>query len=106
MLRIEVLDSGAGIEPAHRERVFDRGWSTKTDGDRHGLGLALARQAVHRNGGTIDVLSQPAGTTFQVRLPISADDRTPPGGPADGTGEGEAVAPLERPISAGAGAER
>jgi two-component system CitB family sensor kinase len=75
MLRIEVGDSGAGIEPADRERVFDRGWSTKSDGDRRGLGLALAQQAAHRNGGAIDVLNQTTGTTFRVRLPAARAGR-------------------------------
>jgi two-component system CitB family sensor kinase len=79
VLLVEVGDSGGGIEPADLERVFERGWSTKSgpDGGR-GLGLALARQAVHRHGGQLEIVGPPGATSFQIRLPT---EPTQPGQP-------------------------
>jgi two-component system, CitB family, sensor kinase len=72
-LLLEVADSGGGIEAADLPRVFERGWTTKPGpAGGHGLGLALVRQAVGRLGGRLDVVSRPAGTAFQVRLPSSS----------------------------------
>ena len=70
-LVVRVADSGTGLRPADVERAFQRGWSTKSD-DRligRGLGLALVGQAVHRNGGRVDVTSD-GGAVFTVRLPL------------------------------------
>jgi two-component system CitB family sensor kinase len=71
-LVLRVADSGAGLDPDHRELAFRRGWSTKP-GDRpvgRGLGLALVGQAVHRHGGTVAV-TRDGGAVFTVRLPLS-----------------------------------
>jgi len=70
-LVLQVADSGTGLDAAQVESAFARGWSTKTD-ERligRGLGLALVGQAVHRNGGRIDVTGD-AGAVFTVRLPL------------------------------------
>jgi two-component system, CitB family, sensor kinase len=73
---IEVRDSGPGIADANLDRVFELGWSTKppSGGERHGLGLALVRQAAKRLGGTASVRNDPA-TVFAVRLPVPARQR-------------------------------
>jgi two-component system CitB family sensor kinase len=65
---LRVADSGSGLDPSDVERAFQRGWSTKPDdrGTGRGLGLALVAQAVHRNGGDIEV----SGAVFTVRLPL------------------------------------
>ncbi|NED24558.1 hypothetical protein G3I37_06555, partial [Streptomyces anulatus] len=49
------------------------------------LGLALVRQAAHRNGGTVELDRGPdGGARFTVRLPLPA--RTPGSRPASGAG--------------------
>ncbi|WEH35975.1 ATP-binding protein [Streptomyces sp. AM 4-1-1] len=69
LLRVE--DTGAGIAPGDAAEVFDRGWSTRGAG--RGLGLALVRQAAHRNGGTVSLGQGPdGGARFTVRLPLSS----------------------------------
>ena len=68
----EVHDTGAGLDPAHLEDAFTRGWSTKHAPEGaagRGLGLALVQQVVARHGGTIDV-SHDHGAIFSVRLPL------------------------------------
>ncbi|MFE0104799.1 ATP-binding protein [Streptomyces sp. NPDC059009] len=82
-LLLRVSDTGPGVDPAHREAVFRRGWTTKTTKGTRGLGLALTRQAVGRHGGTLRVSGAPeGGAEFTVRLPGagSAGGRRVPGG--------------------------
>ncbi len=74
--RVEVSDSGAGIEPSIVERIFDPFFTTKPE--RHGLGLAVAQGIVRRFGGQIRATSEPGrGATFSVLLPIVATNVTP-----------------------------
>jgi signal transduction histidine kinase/CheY-like chemotaxis protein len=68
---LEVIDDGAGIEPAVLPRIFEPFFSTRTD--RHGLGLSAVHGIVRRLGGDIDVESRPGqGARFCVRLPALA----------------------------------
>ncbi|MET7644580.1 ATP-binding protein [Streptomyces sp. NPDC005426] len=68
-LLLRVADTGAGVGPADAAEVFRRGWSTHGAG--RGLGLALVRQAVHRNGGAVVLEQGPdGGAEFTVRLPL------------------------------------
>jgi sensor histidine kinase regulating citrate/malate metabolism len=52
-LLIRVADSGPGMDAATFEKAMQRGYSTKGDADRHGLGLALVTQVVKRHNGTL-----------------------------------------------------
>ncbi|MDH6219817.1 sensor histidine kinase [Streptomyces pseudovenezuelae] len=79
-LVLKVSDTGAGVDPAHAEMVFQRGFSTKPAGPGgRGLGLALARQAVQRHGGLLTVAeADGGGAEFEVRMPLrtTAKDAT------------------------------
>jgi len=68
---IRVEDSGPGVAPADRERVFVEGFSTKarSGGARRGIGLALAREVARRNGGDVTVAGD-KGAVFTARLPL------------------------------------
>lgn len=64
---LEVIDTGVGIEPADLGRITEPLFSTKARG--LGLGLALVRMILGKNGGGLHVSSQPGrGSTFTVRL--------------------------------------
>jgi len=71
-LVLRVADTGSGVDPAHAEAVFRRGFSTKPAGPGgRGLGLALVRQAVNRHEGTLTVAeAEGGGAVFEVRLPL------------------------------------
>nr|WP_079083035.1 sensor histidine kinase [Streptomyces antibioticus] len=71
-LVLRVADTGAGVDPAHAEAVFQRGFSTKPAGPGgRGLGLALVRQAVARHEGTLSVAEAAGGgAEFEVRVPL------------------------------------
>jgi len=58
-LHIDVSDNGPGIDPAHRARLFERGWQggegqCREDGAR--LGLAIVRDIVEAHGGRVELL--------------------------------------------------
>jgi signal transduction histidine kinase len=66
---LSVADSGGGVLPEFRNRIFEPFYRVADDGRGYGLGLAIAAQAVRAMGGTIDVSETPGGgTTFTVRL--------------------------------------
>ncbi|WP_073948732.1 ATP-binding protein [Streptomyces kebangsaanensis] len=71
-LVLRVTDTGPGVEPAHADLVFQRGFSTKPTGPGgRGLGLALVRQAVQRHEGTLTVTeAEGGGAVFEARLPL------------------------------------
>ncbi|NJN67902.1 MAG: hypothetical protein HC884_14930 [Chloroflexaceae bacterium] len=69
-LEVAIGDSGCGIRPELRERIFEPFVTTKEHGT--GLGLAISAQIVRQHGGDITVESQAGvGSTFMVRLPVS-----------------------------------
>ena len=68
---IEVIDTGVGIPPEQRHRIFDVYYSTKRSGS--GLGLPMTRRIVQEHHGSIQVESEPGkGTRFVIRLPLAA----------------------------------
>jgi two-component system, NtrC family, sensor kinase len=74
-IEAEVSDTGGGIPPGDLTRIFEAFYSTKERGT--GLGLAFTRQVVEEHGGSIRCDSAVGrGTTFVVRLPAAAGERT------------------------------
>ncbi len=68
-LEVEIADTGVGIAPEHRKKLFSPFFTTRRDGT--GLGLAITYRIVQNHGGTIDVASEPGkGTTFTIRIPF------------------------------------
>ncbi len=75
-LELGVQDTGEGVAPEDRERIFDRfsrglsGRRTRSDGA--GLGLAIADAIAAAHGGTVELRDTPGGgATFVVCLPAS-----------------------------------
>ncbi len=67
-LEIEVADTGAGIPPAAREKLFMPHFSTKGRGT--GLGLSIVYRIIDEHHGTIRVEdNEPQGTIFRIQLP-------------------------------------
>jgi signal transduction histidine kinase len=67
---IRISDTGTGIPPELREKIFRLYYTTKPEGS--GIGLAMTFRIVQLHDGAIDFASEPGGgTTFVLRLPIS-----------------------------------
>src|SRR5258706_1425711 len=65
---VAVRDSGPGLDPHDRERLFDTFFTTKKDGI--GLGLSISRTIVEGHGGRLwATANEGAGATVQVNLP-------------------------------------
>jgi signal transduction histidine kinase len=71
--RITICDSGPGIPPDVRKRLFEPFYTTKEPGKGTGLGLHISHTVVAQHGGRIEVESEPGRTCFIVTLPPSAD---------------------------------
>ena len=81
-VRIEVLDNGPGIDPAHRKRVFERFFRVDAGRSRDmggtGLGLSIVKNLVEAQGGQVGVDPRsPNGSVFWFTLP--APRRAPEG---------------------------
>jgi signal transduction histidine kinase len=67
---IRITDTGPGIPPEVKEKIYDLYFTTKQSGS--GIGLAMTYRIVQLHDGTIDFVSEPGqGTTFVLRFPVS-----------------------------------
>jgi signal transduction histidine kinase len=67
---ISVSDTGQGIKPEHRARIFQLFFTTRPGGS--GIGLASAFKTVQLHEGSIDFESEAGrGTTFRIELPLA-----------------------------------
>ncbi|MBI5509067.1 MAG: HAMP domain-containing protein [Deltaproteobacteria bacterium] len=77
-LELTVADTGSGILPEHRDRVFAPFFTTKTTGT--GLGLSNSARIITEHHGEISFECPPqGGTSFTIRLPRSPADLKPHG---------------------------
>lgn len=71
VLRIAVLDRGPGIPSAIQDQIGKLFFTTKEKGSGNGLGLALARTAVARLGGSLELRNVPSGgACAEIQLPV------------------------------------
>ncbi len=73
-VEVIVSDTGKGIRPEDRERIFEPFHTTKADGT--GLGLAIVQRVVEAHAGEVEVSSEEGqGSSFRLRFPLSSDER-------------------------------
>jgi signal transduction histidine kinase len=72
-VRLTVRDTGPGLSPEVRSRLFEPYFSTRSSGT--GLGLAIVRRSVEAHGGAMDVESREGeGTAFHILLPVDGGE--------------------------------
>jgi len=70
---VEIIDTGAGIQPDAVAKVFDPFFTTKKEGEGTGLGLSVSYGIVKHHGGTIHIENnQEAGLRVVILLPLHA----------------------------------
>jgi two-component system, OmpR family, sensor kinase len=99
---LEVADNGPGLDPEHRDRVFERFYRVDTSRSRDrggsGLGLAVVSALVAAQGGRVELLSAPGeGATFRVWL-VRVPGPLPP--PAPGAAAQPPAAPAPPDVAA------
>ena len=80
-LVLDVMDSGPGIPPEERNRIFEAFYQGKTPQGGHvkgtGIGLSVVTEFVNAHGGSIDILEAKAGGAhFRVRIPLRQTAQT------------------------------
>ncbi len=76
-VRVDVSDSGAGIDPELIDRVVEPFFTTRRDKGGTGLGLSTAYGTVRNHGGGFSIQSSPGeGTTVSIVLPAAAESTT------------------------------
>lgn len=75
-VKIDVEDTGVGIDPEHLPHIFDPFYTTKEVGRGTGLGLSVTYGIIEKHGGHIEVHShKDQGTIFTISLPIGPKNR-------------------------------
>jgi signal transduction histidine kinase len=73
-----VTDNGIGIEPRHRERIFGmfKRLHSRSEYSGSGIGLALCKRIIQREGGRLGVEDAPSGqgSRFWFTLPLSSEE--------------------------------
>jgi signal transduction histidine kinase len=78
-VRIHVIDTGPGMTPEVRQKLFTPYFTTKAGGT--GLGLPTTRRIIESHQGRIEPLSEPGrGTDFVITLPIDPSATPKAGG--------------------------
>jgi len=68
---VEIRDNGPGISPEVKAHIFEPFFTTKGVGEGTGLGLDTVQRIVKKHHGSIQVISKPGDTRFQVWLPLA-----------------------------------
>ena len=76
LVHLSVSDTGCGIGEDIIEKIFDPFFTTQPVGQGTGLGLSICHTIIKQHGGSISVEStEGLGSTFTIRLPVSADSK-------------------------------
>lgn len=77
LLKIDIIDTGVGIEPDNLQKIFDPYFTTKGITEGTGLGLSVCFGIIKKHGGNILASSEVGkGSTFSLFLPYSSHETT------------------------------
>jgi two-component system, NtrC family, sensor kinase len=68
--KVQIEDSGLGIDPENRDKVFSPFFTTKPHGEGIGLGLYISKTIIDEHNGQIEFESERGKTTFTILIPF------------------------------------
>ena len=68
IIEVEIADTGPGIRPQDKEKIFELFYTTKAVGEGTGLGLSVTRNIINLHQGSIDIDNRPEGGTVVILL--------------------------------------
>jgi signal transduction histidine kinase len=71
-----ITDSGTGISPEVKERLFQPFFTTKGVGKGTGVGLTISKSIIEDHGGTLEIDSKCPNTKFDISLPAVNQKKT------------------------------
>jgi len=89
---LRVVDTGPGVAPEVRVRLFETFFTTKPEGLGTGLGLSVSRSVAREHGGDLVLESTAQGASFRLSLPLSGEAEPVPDEPAPPPAEVPALA--------------
>lgn len=76
-LRLQVADTGAGMDAATREKIFEPFFTTKESGRQTGLGMSVVYSVMQAHHGMVDIESTPGkGTIVSLYFPVKIETKT------------------------------
>ena len=72
--RVEVADTGPGVDPRIADGLFEPFATTRPAGEGTGLGLAISRRLVEAMGGALSLRPADTGAVFAIELPLAPSD--------------------------------
>ncbi len=77
-ITLELSDTGPGVPPSLRGRIFEPFFSTKPASAGTGMGLSFSQGIVEAHGGSLELIASAVGACFRITLPIADDDTAVP----------------------------
>jgi CheY-like chemotaxis protein len=77
-ITLYLSDTGPGVAPALRGRIFEPFFSTKSGSVGTGMGLSFSQGIVEAHGGSLELTASPVGACFRITLPIAYDGTVVP----------------------------
>ena len=72
---VRVQDNGNGIPAEYHKRIFEQGFTTRTETEGHGIGLWAAKQYAENHGASLELeTSEPGKTVFVLKIPYRKTD--------------------------------
>ena len=68
--KVQIMDSGIGIEPENKQKIFSPFFTTKPQGEGIGLGLYISKTIIDEHNGQMEFESEKNKTIFTILLPI------------------------------------
>lgn len=75
-IEVHIVDNGQGIASQHRDRLFEKNFTTKAKAEGTGIGLSISRRLIRAFKGDLTVQEQEGGAHFVISIPLERQSET------------------------------